>query len=236
MKPKKPTGKKNYGSIPHFKCSQLGPGEHHITDGQERIATKTARDRNDLVIVQEKVDGSNVGVAIIDNKVVAIQRHGYICENSPHQMHRYFHQWVQENKKRFLLVLGPGERLCGEWLMQAHGTLYDLVHEPLVVFDLFTVDNKRLTYHEFLLRVLPQKFIVPRLIHIGQPFPLKKALEAIKTSGHGAVDGAEGFVYRVERNGKVDFLAKYIPPGKKVGKYLQLDTPVWNATASGWIK
>lgn len=230
MKSIKPMGKKNYGSIPHFSFSQIGPGEHHITKGQEIIATRKARDRNDLVIVQEKLDGSNVGVTFIDGKITAISRAGYECSTSPHEQHLLFDYWVNEpgNICRFANILGKGERACGEWLVQAHGTIYNLTHEPLVLFDIFTADNIRLPYHKFLLRVLREKFIIPRLIHIGQPFPIKKAMEAIKESGHGAVGGAEGFIYRVERNGKVDFLAKYIPPGREVGKYLQYEEPVWN--------
>lgn len=230
MKPKKVIGRKNYGSIPHFSFSQLGPMEHHITKGQELIATKKARNRNDLVIVQEKLDGSNVGVAMVNGRIIAIQRHGFECANSPREMHRHFDDWVKKpmNELRFSNLLNEGERLCGEWLLQAHGTLYNLPHEPFVAFDIFDKDNFRLSYHDFLLRVLPAGFIVPRLIHLGQPYPAKCAIEAIKTSGHGAVGGAEGFVYRVERNGVVDFLAKYIPPGRDVGKYLKDDEVVWN--------
>lgn len=225
---KKPMNKKNYGSIPHFKSSQLGPREHHITLGQELIATKKARDYRDLVIVQEKLDGSNVGVVKLDGELIPIQRHGYLCQNSPHMQHRFFCEFVKQNETRFKSVLLEGERICGEWLIQAHGTIYELQHEPFVVFDIFTPANERLTYHNFIMRVLPEKFIIPRLIHIGQSFPLKAAIEAIKISGHGASDGAEGFVYRVERLGKVDFLAKYIPPGHDVGFFLKKSLCVWN--------
>lgn len=231
---KKPLGIKNYGSIPHFSISKLGPGEHCITKGQEVIATKKARDRKDLVIVGEKLDGSNVGVTCIDGKITAISRAGYECNTSPHEQHHLFCKWVNasSNLSRFINILDEGERICGEWLLQAHGTKYELPHEPFVAFDFFTKDNRRLTYHDFILTVLSERFIIPRLIHIGQPFPLKKAIEAMKISGHGAVDGAEGFVYRVERDGKVDFLAKYIPPDKDVGKYLREDKPVWNLIPS----
>lgn len=229
-KNRKPLGRKSYGSIPHFRKSKLGPRERHIAPEQEIIATRKPRDRNDLVIVQEKLDGSNVGVACIDGEIVAIGRAGYEAGSSPHKQHHYFRQWAHriDNLLRFKLLLSEGERVCGEWLLQAHGAKYNLPHEPFVAFDLFTRDNERLTYHDFLLRVLPHGFIVPRLIHLGQPYPLEKAIKAMQESGHGAVGGAEGVVYRVERNGKVDFLAKYIPPDREVGKYLDRDNIVWN--------
>jgi hypothetical protein len=53
----KPLGQKAYGSIPHLPGSRLGEGDHHVSEGQAIIATKKARDKNDLIIVQEKLDG-----------------------------------------------------------------------------------------------------------------------------------------------------------------------------------
>ncbi len=41
----------------------MGPGDHKCEAGQARIATLKARDRHDHIIVQEKLDGTNVGVA-----------------------------------------------------------------------------------------------------------------------------------------------------------------------------
>ncbi|HYF69139.1 MAG TPA: hypothetical protein VD884_13440, partial [Ohtaekwangia sp.] len=58
----KPLGGKSYGSIPHFYGSRLGPADHHCSPGQQVIATEKKRDRHDYIIVQEKLDGGNVGV------------------------------------------------------------------------------------------------------------------------------------------------------------------------------
>ena len=66
---------------------------------------------------------------------------------------------------------------------------------------------------------------------MGAPFSIKQGLEAIKVSGHGAIDPVEGFVMKVERKGKVDFLAKYVRPDKIDGLYLPEISgkdPVWN--------
>jgi len=75
----KPLGHKAYGSIPHLPYSRLGPGDHHIGQGQAEIATKKARDKNDLIIVQEKLDGSNCSVAKINGKIIALGRSGYLA-------------------------------------------------------------------------------------------------------------------------------------------------------------
>jgi len=67
--PRKPLGIKSYGSIAHLPGSRIGIGDHKCHDGQMRIATEKARDRHDRIIVQEKLDGSNVGIARLNGEI-----------------------------------------------------------------------------------------------------------------------------------------------------------------------
>ena len=195
--------------------------------------TKKARDWKDLIIVQEKLDGSNCAVAKLNGEIIALTRSGYLANTSQYAQHHYFDEWVKGNALRFDKLLNEGERVVGEWCLQAHGTRYKMPHEPFVVFDLMK-GHDRIIYHDFLLRVLPFRFIIPRLIHIGHPFKLILAQKAIGISGHGAVDPVEGFVYRCEREGRVDFLCKWVRPDKIDGKYLpeynETGQQFWNKT------
>lgn len=43
-KPRKPLGRRAYGSIGHLPGSRLGPGDHHVPEGQGRICTERTRD------------------------------------------------------------------------------------------------------------------------------------------------------------------------------------------------
>lgn len=126
--------------------------------------------------------------------------------------------WVEENKSRFAALLKEKERVSGEWLVMAHGTRYNLPHEPFVPFDLI-VGTERSIWDDFRLRVSEFDFTTPNLISIGQPFPVEYMIECIKVSGHGALDEVEGAIWRVERKGKVDFLCKYVHHHKQDGKY-----------------
>lgn len=236
---RKPLGHKSYGHIAHLPGSRLGPGDHKCHEGQKQIACYKTRDKYDRVIVQEKLDGSNVGVARIDNSVIALTRKGYLANTSPFIMHHYFDVWVQKNKDRFLAVLKNNERLCGEWLLVAHGTRYQLPHEPFVVFDLMLHKHKRMPFDAFMLRAIAGDFIVPTVLSDGPPLPIKNSLEILgKLGHHGAIEITEGVVWRVERNrlndrskgnvgGRhpvVDFLIKYVRPEKEDGKYLKNST------------
>lgn len=229
---RKPLGIKSYGHIAHLPGSRMGPSDHHCHEGQARIATLKARDRHDHIVVQEKLDGSNVAVARLGERIVALTRAGYIASTSPYEQHHHFEKWAQRNQERFLAVLQEGERLCGEWLLQAHGTRYKLPHEPFVAFDLMLAD-KRTPFDHFLARIAPGEFVTPHLIHRGGPLAIADALRLLGTYGfHGALDPVEGAVWRVERNEQsgptgnerrlvVDFLVKYVRPDKVDGGYLE---------------
>jgi hypothetical protein len=139
-------------------------------------------------------------------------------------------------------LLDNGERACGELLMQAHSTHYNLPHEPFVIFDIM-VGTERKLYEELLERCKEYDFITPYTFHIGTPLSVEKAMEFVKVSKHGAIDPVEGVVYRIERNeltepGRngnrkwiVDYLVKYVRLDKIDGIYLpemSKKEPVWN--------
>lgn len=219
---RKPLGHKAYGSIPHLPNSRLGPGDHHVTEGQARILTEKTRDRHDVVIVQEKLDGSNVAVANVSGQILALTRAGYLATTSPFEQHHLFAHWVRERELMFRDMLAPGWRVSGEWLAQAHGTRYDGLedHSVFVAFDLFE-GKERAPLSVFLTEVSPYVAVAPVIAYVSRAVPLQEALEHLGANGRfGALDPVEGVVYRCERDGKVDFLAKWVRPDKVDGCYL----------------
>lgn len=200
----------------------MGPADHHCHDGQARICTEKVRDRHDIVIVQEKLDGSNVGVAKKDGRIHALTRSGHAAQLSRFPQHRIFSDWVNRasQRERFDALLREGERVCGEWIYQAHGTMYELRHEPFVAFDIM-VEDERLPFIDFRERV-GAYFVCAHALSVGPPVSIAEAMRRIGEFGHhGAIEPVEGAVWRVERMGKVDFLAKYVRHDKADGKYLE---------------
>lgn len=218
--PAKPLGIKNYGSIGHLPNSRIGIGDHHVHAGQAAICCIKARDKHDQIIVTEKLDGSNCGVALHQGQVIALGRSGYLASTSKYEQHQLFAEWVRTNEERFRALLTEGDRAIGEWMAQAHGTRYTLTHEPFVIFDIMN-GHKRLPWKELLLRAgYGLGFQTPRIIHAGIPVTVENVLEWLEPSGHGAIDAVEGAVWRVERKGEFDFMAKYVRPEKVDGIYL----------------
>jgi hypothetical protein len=230
----KPLGHKSYGSIPHLPGSRLGSGDHHCPEGQARIATKQTRDAKDLVVVQEKLDGSNVGIAKVQGAILPLVRSGHHASTSPYEQHHHFAQWVAERKAQFDAILLEGERLCGEWLLQAHGTRYDLRERPpFVAFDLLYNRHERVVFAELSERLASTEIALVPALYVGpQAISIQQAMQGLAESHYGALDPVEGAIWRVEREGKVDFVVKYVRPDKVDGIYLPevngSGVAVWN--------
>lgn len=230
----KPLGRPAYGSIPHLLGSRRGPADAGVNDGQHRICTQQLRSRRDCVVVLAKLDGSNVAAARLGDQIVALTRAGYPAETSPYPQHHLWAAWVREHARRFRWALSEGEWLSGEWLAQAHGTRYDLTgRSPFVAFDLWA-DGQRQPYAALLSRCQGHLSTAP-VLHWGGPCAISDAMALQGAGRYGELDPCEGAVWRVEteRKGRtvVDFLAKYVRPGKVDGAYLESVTgqgPVWN--------
>jgi hypothetical protein len=229
-KPNKPLKGKAYGSIAHLPGSRMGPADHHCHTGQEVICCTKGRDRHDRIIVTEKLDGACVSVANVEGKLVPLIRAGYTAIDAKYDHLRQFNSWATDNEQKFA-KLKPGERVIGEWISMAHGTVYRLTHDPFVAFDCMTGPTR--WPHDMARAFFTEAGIVPaHVIHDGGPIAVSKVMENLSGFGfHGATEPVEGAVWRVERRGVYDFMAKYVRPDKADGKYLPNisgEPPIWH--------
>lgn len=246
----KPISGRAYGTISHLPDSFVSRGDKYIKEPEANILTVKSR-KDDVIVVQEKLDGTCVAVCKINGELVPIQRKGYPCWSSPHSMHGMFAVWVEQNKEKLQAILRDGERLVGEWIVQAHGTRYELHGraEPFVPFDLFDANNRRLTCANMHYRLYDDRkgyLLRPvRLVHIGAACSVELAKEFAYGGWSNpdriwpvAGESSEGFVWRCERGDRVLFLAKWVRPDFVVGKYLPHisgDKEVWNCDASKYL-
>ncbi len=229
---KKILSTKAYMSILHMPGSRLGESEKTIDQHRFKLLTESQQHSTDTIIVQEKLDGSCVCAYRKGNEIFALGRAVDLANESPNESRRLWAEWVEINKSRFLQLLENGERACGEWLAMAHGTRYELLHEPFVLFDIFDRKNQAMSLQRMKERAFGQEFILPKILHCGAPIKLDEALIKLNNNGHhGALDRAEGLIWRLERNDKVLFRAKYVDKNKVDGCYLTEVTGnpiVWN--------
>lgn len=227
----KPLGGKSYGSIPHLPGSRRGEGDHGLEPAQAIRLLTSRKDRHDRVIVEEKLDGSNVAVARVNGDLVAITRSGFTAASSPFEQHHAFDRWVTANASMFDALLNDGERVCGEWLAVAHGTRYDLTgRSPFVAFDIRR-GHGRVPRDLFWTRCHHVGLTVAGVISDGPPMSIDAMLAALEPSRHGALDAVEGAVWRLEYRGEPLIIAKYVRSDKVDGRYLASVTgegDVWN--------
>lgn len=229
----KPLGRKSYGSIPHLSNSRLGPKDYSLNPGQTRILTEKERDHHDTVIVTQKLDGSCCAVTKIDGQIIPLVRSGYRAETSSYEQHHLFAKWVHKNEQRFREILEEKERIVGEWLAQAHGTIYELNDEPFVAFDIMK-GTRRFSYEYLVYCANRVDIITPQLISYGKAISVENSLKRLQNV-HGAIDPIEGVVYRVERKGICDFLAKWVYQEKIDGLYLQDNQTIWNKNLDKYL-
>lgn len=202
---------RNYGSIPHLSNSKLNQQtDKKIPLKQEKILTTKVRDRHDVIIATEKVDGCNAGIIKLNSKIYGVTRAGYDVRDSPFKHIRLFQEYIEAHKKRYIEMLKERERLCGEWMVKVHSLEYNLPHEPFIAFDLINSNNERLIYDKLIDICSQYDVMTAGLIHRDSPITIKDAMKKLGNGFHGCMEQAEGVVYKCERNGKVVFLAKYV--------------------------
>jgi hypothetical protein len=215
-----------YPRIGHLPGSRTGPRDRTVDDALARRLTVESHP-GDVVLVEEKLDGSCVGLTRQAGRLVAIGREGRPAASSRNENRRAFAGWAAPLELPFV---AEGETLWGEWLALAHGTRYRLPHGPFVAFDLF-VEGQRLPHAQLEARLagaLPR----PRLIHQGGALSLGDAERLLGDAGHhGATEPAEGVIYRLEARGRVLAMAKLVRGMKVAGRYLPDHSggePIWN--------
>lgn len=215
--------KKLYGKIPHLPGSRLGPSDRTADAALAARCAGPGR-RGDRVIVSEKLDGSCVAIVREADGVVAYGRDGAPCAASRNDGRRAFAAWLEARaaaRPAWHDALAVGEWLVCEWLALAHGTRYALPHGPTVAIDGFGADGGRWPLDEVRRRAAAMGLPVARVLSDGGALPVCDALALLGEHGHhGALDPAEGVVYRVESGRRVLGLAKHVRAGKLDGCYL----------------
>ncbi|HEX4511925.1 MAG TPA: RNA ligase family protein [Polyangiaceae bacterium] len=218
-----------YPSIPHLPGSRAA-SDRVLQPAQARRFIDAAYVSTDVVIVEEKLDGSCVLAAREGDAIVAYGRDGGLAAASLNEGRRMFAAWVEANAARFREVLGDGERIAGEWLALAHGIRYELPHQPFVVFDVFCKDQ-RASREDVRERAKRGKLTMAGLVHEGGPIAIEDAVKRLGRGFSGAREMPEGVVYRIERTGRVIDVAKWVRGDKVDGELLPEKTgreAVWN--------
>ncbi|WP_074827048.1 RNA ligase family protein [Paracoccus sanguinis] len=95
------------------------------------------------VIVEEKIDGANLGISYAqDNEILLQNRGSYLSPPYRGQFTRLT-SWLGEHAEGLGSVLSPETILFGEWCAAKHSLLYDHLPDWFVLFDVYCRGKER---------------------------------------------------------------------------------------------
>jgi len=94
------------------------------------------------VVVEEKVDGANLGLSIGEHGRLCGQNRGsYLELESPTGQWKPLERWLSTRKYAFTDALAPGLILFGEWCYAVHSVRYTRLPDWFLAFDVY--DNSK---------------------------------------------------------------------------------------------
>jgi hypothetical protein len=205
-----------YPRTPHLFGSKGTDDDKHLNEAD---SIRFLADRS--LIVEEKIDGTNVGIHFSQGKLV-LQCRGHLIVEGMHAQYDLFKQWTAT--KRYVLEERFSERyiLFGEWVYAKHSIHYQKLSHYFFEFDIFDKERQVYLDWESRLALLEGTGIetVP-VIHRGPAN--RKTLESLIGPSQFASrfdnpvtnredDLMEGLYLRTEANGIVTGRAKFVRP------------------------
>jgi ATP-dependent RNA circularization protein (DNA/RNA ligase family) len=91
-----------------------------------------------VVLVEEKVDGANVGLSLSDGRVLRAQNRGaYIDRQTCHPQFRPLFRWLDDRRHSLRDALDPNIILFGEWCYAVHSVRYTKLPDWFLAFDVY---------------------------------------------------------------------------------------------------
>lgn len=174
---------------------------------------------NREVLIEEKIDGANMGLSIQDHQIRAQNRSHYVSSEY-HPQFKYLEKWIHQHASALWDVLQSDRYiLYGEWCYAKHSIPYDALSDWFTAFDMFDrLENKFWSRSRLEAHLEGTGIAHIPLIAKGS-FPNIEALKNLVQTKSRYYDGpVEGIVVRVnddkgeyvERRGKIvrsDFLS-----------------------------
>lgn len=118
---------------PHL--AWLGPTllrDDKVFSDQER-----QRFLGDRILVEEKVDGANIGFSVAQQGRLQVQNRGSYLDRHSHPQFARLWTWLSERERAITEGLGEDLILFGEWCFAVHSLRYDRLPDWFLGFDIY---------------------------------------------------------------------------------------------------
>ena len=206
-----------YPRTPHLFGSKGTDDDKHLGESESNRFIA-----DDSLIVEEKIDGTNVGIHFQNNGEMILQCRGHLITEGMHPQYDLFKQWVSVKRHELERRLENRFILFGEWVYARHSIHYRQLRHYFFEFDIFDKSRRVFLDLKHRLTLLADSGIetVP-IIHAG-------SLERSELEGligpsrfgsrfdnplTGRIDNLmEGLYLRTEADGAVTGRAKFVRP------------------------
>jgi atypical dual specificity phosphatase len=156
-----------------------------------------------LIYVEEKVDGSSAGIALIDGHPVVrnrshILKKGFLKDTPAKKQFTSIWGWFYENREKFerMQELLGGVTVYGEWMWAQHGLYYDRLPAWFIAYDVFVHSSQEFIDSTVARRSLQEAgFYVPPLLHFGKVESYEQLEELTLQSSPFTTQGPREGVY-----------------------------------------
>jgi hypothetical protein len=124
-----------YPRTPHLFGSKGTDDDKHL--GQKESEAFIA---DPSLIVEEKIDGTNVGIHFTTRGRMVLQCRGHEITEGKHPQYDLFKQWTSVKRPVLVAMLGTRFILYGEWLYAKHSVHYRALPHYFFEFDLYDKD------------------------------------------------------------------------------------------------
>lgn len=113
-------------------------GTDTARDDKVLSSDEAARLLEGTVLVEEKVDGANVGFSVSDTGHLQAQNRGtYLERQTSHPQFRPLFHWMDRHRHALVDALGHDLILFGEWCYAVHSVSYTALPDWFLAFDVY---------------------------------------------------------------------------------------------------
>ena len=121
-----------YPRTPHLFGSRGTADDKHLGESE---SLRFVADRS--LIVEEKIDGTNVGIHFAADGKMALQCRGHLITEGMHPQYDLFKQWAVVKRPVLEDLLEDRRILFGEWVYARHSVLYRRLPHYFFEFDIY---------------------------------------------------------------------------------------------------
>jgi len=168
------------------------------------------------ITIEEKIDGSNMGISLDSNNNIRIQNRSHYINSSYHIQYKKLDEWITnaEDDLRILLNRPNGHKyiIYGEWMYLKHSIHYTKLPSYFIMFDLYNTTTNTFMERNEIENIIASNNLSITLVPLI--FKGKITMEKIKTfvnNESAFYDGPiEGIYIRAYENNEVKYRCKLV--------------------------